>query len=303
MTCVEVLREIPLYCYGEGLKAEDDFEAHLAECEDCTAELALQRKMLEVLDARPQSNDAALLTECRMDFRRAMRVERLEPRASNNLWEKLRHISEWHIPMRVPVGAIALVALGWFGAKYAPEQFGGVKAGLGTEPMFSSVRSVEPDGAGRVQISVDDVHRRVISGTPQDPRIQGLLLSAVKEESNPGIRVESIGILKNGADSEIVRRALLDAVSRDPNPGVRLKALDGLKAYAGDPEVRKTLASVLLKDDNAGVRVQAIDLLTSHRDDALVGVLQQIVEREDNTYVRARCKNMLQEMKASVGTY
>ena len=84
---------------------------------------------------------------------------------------------------------------------------------------------------------------------------------------------------------------------------MRLKALEGLKSYAGDASVRKTLANVLLKDDNPGVRVQAIDLLTAHHDDSIVGVLQDVVQKEDNSYVRTRTSKLLEEMKASVGTY
>jgi len=169
--------------------------------------------------------------------------------------------------------------------------------------MFSSVRSVEPDASGHVRISVDDIHRRQVSGSLSDENIQQLLMEAARAESNPGLRVESIGLLKNKVDSEEVRNALLDALTRDPNPGVRLKALEGLRPYAGNSAVRKTLASVLVKDDNAGVRVQAIDLLTTHRDESIVGALQSALEFEDNTYVRAQCERLLAEMKASVGTY
>ena len=197
---------------------------------------------------------------------------------------------------------MALVALGFLAARVTPERFGGMKAGL-SEPMFSNVRSVEPDASGQVRISVDEVHRRMVSGALGDENIQQLLLEAARAENNPAVRVESIGLLKNKVDSEDVRNALLDALTRDPNPGVRLKALEGLRPYAGNKEVRKTLASVLVKDDNAGVRVQAIDLLTTHRDDSIVGALQSALQYEDNTYVRAQCERILAEMKASVGTY
>jgi 3-methyladenine DNA glycosylase AlkC len=58
-----------------------------------------------------------------------------------------------------------------------------------------------------------------------------------------------------------------------------------------------------VKDDNPGVRVQAIDLLTAHHDPSIVGMLQDAVQKEDNNYIRARCRNLLEAMKASVGTY
>jgi HEAT repeat protein len=96
---------------------------------------------------------------------------------------------------------------------------------------------------------------------------------------------------------------LIEAVTSDDNPGVRLKALEGLKSFASDAEVRKTLAQVLLEDDNPAVRIQVIDLLIAHKDDATVSVLQTLVGKEDNSYVRMRCQNALREMKASVGTF
>ena len=253
-----------------------------------------------MLDDREDISGAGLLTSCRAELRAVLRGEAEPPH--RNWPEILRGFWKLHIPFRVPVGAMALVAVGFLAARYTPEKFGGVRSGL-SDPMFSSVRSVEPDSSGRVQIAVDEVRRHVVSGALEDPRILELLLTAVREEANPGVRVESIGMLKNSADSEQVRQALLDAVTHDPNAGVRLKALDGLKQYAANAAVRKTLANVLLKDDNPGVRVQAIDLLTTHHDDSIVGVLQDVVQKEDNSYVRTLTSKLLEQMKASVGTY
>jgi HEAT repeats/Putative zinc-finger len=302
MNCDEVVRQIPFYGYGEvSPEVEERLEAHLAECHACAQELARHRAFLELLDERENDSAAALLTACRADLRRQLSVEP----AKGGGWgwfENLRSFSQIHIPLRIPVGAMALVALGWFGARYTPERFGGVRADL-APPMFSNVQSVQPDNSGKVQIAVDDVQRHVVSGTLDDPRIQQLLLSAMREESNPGVRVESIGVLQNGADSEQIRQALIDAVSHDPNAGVRLKALEGLKPYAGDAAVRKTLANVLLKDDNPGVRGQAIDVLTAQHDDSIVGVLQDVMQREDDDYIRSRARNLLLEMRASLGTY
>jgi HEAT repeat protein len=199
---------------------------------------------------------------------------------------------------------MALIALGWFGARYTPERFGGVAAGLtGSGPVFSSVQSVEPDAAGNVHISVDQVRRHVVTGDLGDPQIQQLLLEAMREESNPGVRAESIVVLENRTGSEQVRQALVDAATHDPNAGVRLRAVEGLKPYADNPSVRSTLTGVLLKDENAGVRMQAVELLSAHHDDSIIGALQDAVQKEHDLYVRGRCRDLLQAMKASVGTY
>jgi hypothetical protein len=305
MNCAEIIRQIPLYCYGEvSSDVEEQIEAHLAECAVCSAELTHHRAFLDVLNEREDVSEASLLASCRSQLRTAIASQPAPPHQSwlDRKWmEAFRNFSQFHIPFRIPVGAMALVALGYFGARYLPERFGGMRSAL-AEPMFSSVRSVE-DESGKVHIAVDEIRRHMVTGSLQDPRIQELLVAAVREESNPGVRVESIGMLRNSTDSEEVRNALLDALNHDPNAGVRLKAIEGLKSWAGNTAVRRTLANVLLKDDNPGVRVQAIDLLTTHHDDSIVGVLQDVVQKEDNNYIRTRSIKLLEEMKASVGTY
>ncbi|MGA3241479.1 MAG: HEAT repeat domain-containing protein, partial [Bryobacteraceae bacterium] len=164
------------------------------------------------------------------------------------------------------------------------------------------VRSVQPDSSGRVQISFDETRRRVVEGRMDDSSIQRLLLAASHEE-NPAVRVESMDILKAGAGSSPVRDALLNALANDPVASVRLKALEGLKPISTDPEVRKVLAQVLLTDDNAAVRMQVVDLLVAHRDDSIVGMLQSVMQREDNGYVRLKCEKALKELNASIGTF
>jgi hypothetical protein len=252
---------------------------------------------------------ADLAAECRHELIRAIyreEVPAVRSRASDP-WGLFREAFEslWRPGIRFtrPAGAVALVALGFFAARF----IGSVPSGLslaGVAPdVVSSVRSVQPDNAGRVQIAVDETHRRIVSGRLDDQNIQRLLMAASREQDNPGVRVESVELLKDRSASAEVRGALLEAVTSDDNPGVRLKALEGLKSFAGAAEVRKTLAQVLLEDDNPAVRIQVIDLLIAHKDDATVSVLQTLVGKEDNSYVRMRCQNALREMKASVGTF
>jgi HEAT repeat protein len=115
--------------------------------------------------------------------------------------------------------------------------------------------------------------------------------------------VQAVDLLKARAASGEVKEALLNRLANDPNAGVRLKALEGLRPLASDPEVRKTLAQVLLADSNDGVRMEAVKLLIEHRDDSMVGLLQNLVQREGNGYVRLQCEKALKELNASVGTF
>lgn len=300
MKCEKVTEELPLYLYGEAAPdREEEIEAHIHGCAGCRRELGRQQHLSAALDRYRLDVPSLMLPECRRDLARAIEREQLKPRLGNWLAGFRWNPVAWR-----PVGALALVALGFFSSRMVPRDAAPVNgASLGPETVVSAIRSVQPDASGGVEIAYDETRRRMVTGKAADGRIAQLLLAAARDEANAGLRVESLDILKDLPESDDVRGALIHALRQDPNPGVRLKAIEGLKPMAAHPDVRKTLASVLLRDDNAGVRVQAIDLLVQHRDRELVGVLQNLVRKENNNYVRLRCKNALEEMNASVGTF
>ena len=170
------------------------------------------------------------------------------------------------------------------------------------DPNNARVRYVEQSPEGRVQIVVDETRQRVLSGRLEDAHIRGLLLAAVKDPSDPGLRVESVELLKSKSENDDVRTTLINVLQHDTNDGVRLKALEGLKPFAGSADVRKALRDALMNDRNPSIRAQAIDvLMTQSQEQAMVGLLQEVVHKEDNTYIRLRCEKALHAMKASVG--
>jgi HEAT repeats/Putative zinc-finger len=308
MKCEDSIKLLPLFLYSElSFEEEDGLEAHLDECDACRAALAHEKAIFKSLDAAEMLPSAELLADCRAQLR-----ERLQHTTPDHagFWDKIRQgftINFHFAPGMQLVGALAMLLLGFFGARMAPGSFpGSFHSAALVDPGSSRVRYVEPMGSGRVQIVVDETTQRTLSGTLEDQSIQRLLLTAAKDPSDAGLRVESVNLLKNEPQSAEVRSALLDVVQHDPNAGVRLKALDGLKDFAGDPETRKTLAKVLLKDDCPGVRTQVIDLLIQHHADSadsMVGVLQEVMGKEQNGYIRMRCQRALHDMNASAETY
>jgi hypothetical protein len=310
MSCDWVVKLIPLYFYGELPPEEEErVEEHLHGCAACAREMERQRQLAAALDRRQADAPPLLLEECRASLMAAIQAR--DPRgavAPKGPWSLFLEamagtLTGFH-RLRQPVGALALVALGFFAARFTGMN-PGVAQAPGLSPsgeVYSTVRSIQPDDAGRVRIAFDETRRREVSGRMDDQGIQKLLLAAA-HESNPAMRVQSVGLLKEQAGSSEVRDALLNALLHDSNAGVRMKALEGLKPLAGDPEVRKTLAGALLSDDNPAVRMQAVDLLVTHRDDAMVGVLQGLVQRENNDYVRLKCEKALKDWNASVGTF
>ena len=314
MTCDSISKLIPLYYYGELTPEEEDrMEEHLHQCSGCTREVERQRTLAASLDQRRMQTPVLLLEDCRADLMAAVQggAPRME-RPAKGPWKLFLEAIGASLAgfgrVRQPVAALALIALGFCAARFTssttPAGSGAALSSAATpaDNVFSTVRSVQPDSSGGVQIAFDETRRRVVNGRMEDSNIQKLLLAAAHED-NPAVRVESMSLLKSRAGSSEVRDALLNAVSQDSNPGVRLKALEGLKPLAGDAEVRKALARVLLVDENAAVRMLVVDLLVAQRDDAMVGVLQGMVQRESDNSVRLKMEKALKGMNASIGTF
>lgn len=298
MTCESVRNLLSLYFYGElAFEQEEALHRHLEQCPACSQAFEEARALQEALERRRLEPAPEVLAACRRelhwrlaaeDRRFAWRVAPLRPTA-------------WALRL---AGAAALVALGFFAARWSAQSPAAGVMRTPADPPVAGIRFIERDPDGQVRIGIEERRERVLRGRLNDPPIQRWLLAVAREAADPGLRLDSVDLLGARAGEESVRHALLEAVERDPNPGVRLKALEALKPFAAEPAVRRTLARVLLSDENPGVRIQAIDLLIQQRRrDELVGLLQEVIHREENNYVRLRCRQALEELNASVGTF
>jgi hypothetical protein len=289
--------------YGElSFDEEEQVHQHLESCAPCRSEFDKVKHAYRCFNTASLEPSQELIQNCRRNLR--VTVAALHDAGLVKKRGPFDAIRSWWAPaIWKPAAALGLLAVGFFGGQLVPRQ--GIEAlpGGSSEPAVSRVRYVRPDDAGNVRLVVEDVRQRVLTGSVDDSQIRHLLLTAAREANDPGIRVETMGLLKSQSDSAEVKRALLASLQSDSNPGVRLKALEALRGSADETETRRVLAQVLLTDDNPGVRTQAIDLLTQRRERAMVGVLQELMEREENNYVRLKCQKALNEMNASVETF
>ena len=318
-SCETIRTQLGMLLYGElSFDEEEIVDAHLEGCAKCRAALERERELHKAFDQVEIEPPASVLWDARQSLQQRIAAEHAPPHrvgwwdqfvdslmlrpAGGTGWLKL-------------AGALALLMVGYMGARLAPD------LGLGTvgmsvaDPGAQRVRSVEPGANGAIQIVLDETRQRVVSGDLDDQNIRVLLLSAAKDPSDPGLRYETVGILNDRAQTADVRDTLIYALEHDENAGVRLKAMDGLRPFVQHPEVRKALAGVLLTDGNPGMRTQAIDLLTqgvgegsgnapgNTLDRDVIGALQELMNRENNAYVRQRGERVLQLVNASQETY
>ncbi len=118
-------------CIGElSFDEEERLEVHIDECPSCRAETARQRRLHQLLDESEPALPEGLLTGARLELRSRLRHER---KPASLFWSRL---SEFFTIRMVPapavqfLGAIALVAAGFFGARIAPFGGGDSEAGL-----------------------------------------------------------------------------------------------------------------------------------------------------------------------------
>ncbi len=317
ITCAAAKDFFALYLYGElSFDEEERVESHLDGCTGCRTALERQREVQVALDNLGIEPAPSLLRSCREDlhFRLVEEEAGGHALAKHGWWDRFTDAltgrsgySGW----MKPAGALTLLALGFGVARIVPPGFGvGGASEMGV--MASRVKYVEPESEGRVHIVLDETRQRIVSGGLNDQNIRVLLLSAAKDPLDPGLRAETVEILTTSAQSSDVRDALMFALQHDQNAGVRLKAMAGLKAFAQQPEVRSAMTQVLLTDANPDMRSQAIDLLTKSLnqdtpalsyDRQVIGAMQELMQRENNAYVRQRARAALEAVKASTETY
>ncbi|MBV9157497.1 MAG: HEAT repeat domain-containing protein [Acidobacteriaceae bacterium] len=316
MTCQQAQTRLSLYLYGElDFAQEEEIEQHLAECALCERALLREKSWHTALNAGNTDVSLDLLAECRQTLKKAVSRSNFKPMPHAfrlRRWAELFGFSgtRWSLGI---AAASFLVFAGFAAARWIDRN--GLSAGMPGSNLIESslispsnvrIRDIQPGGGDRVHIVIDRVREQAIDGRLGDQDVRQLLLSATRD-SDPGIRVDSVEMLKdqNGDD---VRDALIASVEHDPNAAVRLKAMEALRRYTDDPGTRTALKFALENDDNPGVRSEAIDILApANRSPVLspdlAGTLQQIMRSERDEYVRLRCLSVLREMNASLDVY
>lgn len=309
--CENIRKQLPMLLYGElSFDEEERVEKHLEDCVVCRTSLESERQLLAAFDQVAVEPSPTLLRQSRDRLFAQLQSEPARA-AGTSWWDRL--IEAFTIPAGLlrPAGALTFIALGFLGARLAPNM--GPLSGLSMadiNPGMSRVRTVESSPNGQVRIVLDETRQRTVSGSLEENEIRALLLAATRDPNDPRLRASTVAILGSQRDPDMakdVRDTLVFTVLNDMNDGVRLKAMEGLKMFAMEPDVRNALADVLLADANPAMRNQAIDLLmqgldTTQRrvDSRVIGALQELMSREnESTDVRQKSQHVLELVNAS----
>lgn len=305
MNCKHAEEKLPLYFYDE-LTADEraEVEAHLAECARCSEVAAEFGRLRAALDERPVIEPSpALLVHCRSDLEEALDHEQTGWRALVRGWfgqAPGQPALRW-------ASALAILVVGFSAGWTVQGQTGPTlppssqaeRPWIGADMTglrINGITQVNPDPqTGEVKLTLNAERQVTLEGSLDDPRIQGVLVYAMTNYDNAGIRQDTAEALGPRSTNPAVREALVHAARHDPNPGVRREALEALRPAADQDDVRAALLDVLKNDKNPGVRVATIDILLEHADDEDVPVLTELAREHQNPYVRYKCTKALRE--------
>lgn len=300
-------------------KQKHEFEKHLEVCKECREEFEELQKLNSIFNqVKLAEPDEELLNEARMELKGALRRELSQKSVFSKMIEKIIHFFSSG-PKIAFSGAIILL-VGFFAGYLV---FHSAKINLPEKPAnvtkvneallssdntrISNVRLINKDlQTGEIEFSFEASKPVHIKGNMNDPRIQNLLMYAMLNEPNPGIRLNTINAIDKDKPAEIdkdVKDALIKVAETDENAGVRRAALQLLKKFPLDNTIKKALLFILAKDPNSALRIEAINNLMDAKDKGAsfnsedIKVFKEKMRDDENNYIRYAAKTVVERSK------
>jgi len=307
MRCQEFDQLSILYLYDElELDERADFEAHVAGCEACRTGMEKAKGFGKVLEACPKPEPSPdLLAHCRMALDETLDQEHLGWRAMVRGW--LWSAGPALAPRAATIAALLIFGfgLGWtlrprFDSTQPVSSAGQASSFDLNNYRVRSISQVAQDPqSGGVRITLDAERRVTLEGSLDDPRIRDVLVNTMRNYDNPGIRRDTLDVLRADPEEPSIRRALMQALY-DGNPGVRLEALKTVNHMECLSDTHGALIKVAETDPNLGVRTAAIDVLLEHlqqegRDEEVTDCFERLAGKDPDAAIRLRCISALRK--------
>jgi hypothetical protein len=285
--CEDIAPVLVFYvCDEVSDKERKQIEAHLANCAACSALIAEERELQDVMVAGRQPADeldsaGVLLAQCRSEL-----AEKLDDLSAPPVEERWRPFGWLRRSMALhPAWSGAMLV--FFGVLLGTQILPWLETGNTNDsnrqavnvmaaPKLSddqlskmavaNIKQLSPSSGsapGTIQLQLSAEQPMVLYGNVDDSDMRRVLTYVLEngDRFDAGVRLDCLDALKAGVRDQQVRRALISAARQDQNPAVRMKALESLRDAATDDTVRQVLLEALERDGNPGVRVEAVNLL------------------------------------------
>lgn len=305
MKCEWVQQNVVFYVYDElADDARHELEQHIARCKDCAAELESAKTFRGEFAQLPVPEPSpSFIAASRMKLQEALETAEQGGWFHRLVFDPVQWLNQVRFAPALAAAIFIIGFAGGIGATYkiVDRQPGVIDKGPAPATLASigSISSVSQEpGSNQVTVKYDTFSPQQRTGSLNDPDIQQLLLYAARNNSNAGLRINSVDLLTQQPNNPHVREALLYALRYDSNTGVRLKAVDAVGPYVkSDVQVRDALLESLMSDSNPGVRIEALRLLQPCAADSSVRiVLQRLAAKDENRYIRAQARSIVGQL-------
>lgn len=333
VACADRERLLVLHAWEElDARERASVEDHTRQCPPCAASLERELRLRHTVSSSQLLADrldpsGALLAQCRSELEEAL-DDAGHSRGRPGWLAALRPAS-WFFSGHPAWSAALMVLLGIAVGSVLPQWYRSRRPPADEKPdirVFSAPRVSDRDlqtmgiagfnwvpengsGSPSIELHLTAEKPLVLQGSLDDLDVKRVLTYVVQngQRFNPGLRLDSVDLLRTRSSDSDVRRALCAAARKDPNAGVRLRALEALRGSEQDDTVRQTLLDALLNDNNPGVRVEAINSLqgvlramaetgVASEDARLVNVLRDRMQRDPNNYIRLQCATAIRQL-------
>ncbi len=304
MNCNDFSNKLALLMYDELRGPERSAcEAHLAGCAKCRDLLEESRRVQQLLGERTSPEPTPeLLVRCRQALDEALDQEQMGWRAALREWLPALGFVRPSSALAALTLVVIGFGLGWMirpraGGIPVPAEGKRISSASALDigdARISGISQVSPDPkTGGVRITLNAERRMTLEGSLDDENVRKVLVYALKNYNNPGIRVDTLEALRLSGNNPSVQPELLDTLRNDPNLGVRLEALKAVRRMNWSPEVRQALLDVARQQKaNQGLRGAVVDELVRHavkdKDEAALSALEELAAGDPNPYVRTK---------------
>ena len=251
MKCEQIAELLPDYLQGSLIPDQHrNVEAHLEQCADCSAEVAVWGK-LSLLPVEQPSPMSRLRFEAMLQ---AYQAGRTNQAADNS--ELRKRASSWNFFhwLRSPLGAAA-----WSAAFLVIGVFAGLRL-AGPKPTPPDIAEIQKQLESTKQLVVLSMLQQQSASS----RLEGVNFTTHDEQLNPQ-----------------VLSALLHTLRYDPSVDVRLAALDALSRHSAQPQVRSSVVNALQDQQSPLVQVALIDQLVEWHDREAKPHLEKLRQSQD----------------------
>src|SRR6266699_1975053 len=286
VNCQDIAPLLVFYvCEEVSDKERKQVEAHLASCKACSAQLAEERELQEIVAGGLQTaaefdSSGILLSQCRSELAEAL--DDLSAPPIQERWRPFGWLRRWMALSPAWSGALLVLVGMLVGTQVLPwlqnsnnGNANGQAMNIMAKPpltedqlskmVVGGINFPPSSGSGSpdVQLQLSAEQPLVLYGNVQDSDVRRVLTYVVEngERFDAGVRLDCLEALKAVSRDQQVRQALIAAARKDQNPAVRMKALESLREAASDDDVRQALLDALEHDSNPGVRVEAVNVL------------------------------------------